>query len=90
MVLRRAVLKHIAEAANCHHSGKPADLIVNCTGLGAAKLGGVIDQDLTPARGQTVLVRNESGVMCATSRTEDGEDEMFYVMQRAAGMYPTV
>ena len=38
-----------------------------------------------PARGQTVLVRNEVDGMYGTSRTEDGAEEMLYVMQRAAG-----
>ena len=45
-----------------------------------------MDEDVIPARGQTVLVRNEVDGMYASSRTEDGEDEMFYVMQRAAGV----
>lgn len=44
-----------------------------------------MDETVIPARGQTVLVRNEVDGMYATSRTEDAEDEMAYVMQRAAG-----
>ena len=40
---------------------------------------------MLPARGQTVLVRNEPEVMCANSGTDDGDDEVCYVMQRAAG-----
>ena len=43
---------------------------------------------MTPARGQTVLVRNEPGVMCANSGTNDGDDEVCYLMQRAAGKKP--
>ncbi|MCJ1249863.1 hypothetical protein MMC30_007089, partial [Trapelia coarctata] len=81
----RAVFTHISEAANAHHSSQPAHIVVNCTGLSARKLGGVMDASLLPARGQTVLVRNEVDGMYASSRTEDGEEEMFYVMQRAAG-----
>ena len=49
-----------------------------------------MDRDMTPVRGQTVLVRNDSGVMSHTSITEDGEDEMCYIMERAAGMVPTL
>jgi len=60
--------------------------VINCTGLSAGKLGGVEDKDMVPARGQTVLVRNEGdGVMYATSGTDDGDDEVCYTMQRPAG-----
>jgi len=44
-----------------------------------------MDATVIPARGQTVLVRNEVDGMYACSRTADGDDEMAYVMQRAAG-----
>lgn len=70
-----------------HHSGEPADLVVNCTGLGALKLGGVEDKHMMPIRGQIVVVRNEANLMCSTSGTDDGEDEVCYIMQRAAGMF---
>jgi D-amino-acid oxidase len=85
VIVKRAVLEHISDAAKLHHSGKEADLIVNCTGLLASKLGGVMDKAVIPVRGQIVLVRNEPGVMCTVSGTDDGEDEMCYIMQRAAG-----
>ncbi|KAI9821759.1 MAG: hypothetical protein M1827_002340 [Pycnora praestabilis] len=85
VVIKRGILKHITDAASLHHSGQPADLIVNCTGLGSAKLGGVEDKNVIPARGQVVVVRNEPGVMISTSGCDDGEDEVVYVMQRAAG-----
>ncbi|KFY49164.1 hypothetical protein V495_00683 [Pseudogymnoascus sp. VKM F-4514 (FW-929)] len=83
--ISRAELSHIADAASLHHSGKPADLVVNCTGLLASKLGGVMDATVVPARGQTVVVRNEANLMIATSGTDDGPDELCYIMQRAAG-----
>lgn len=63
-----------------------ADLIVNCTGLGAGGLGGVADKAVYPARGQIVLVRNDPGIMASTSGSDDGPDEVVYVMHRAAGM----
>ena len=84
--IKRKVLTHISQASSFHHSGKNADLIVNCTGLGAAKLGGVMDGSVIPVRGQIVLVRNEPGVMVTISGTDDGEEDVTYVMQRAAGI----
>lgn len=86
-VFKRANLKHISEAAapGVHHCGKAADLIVNCTGLGSLKLGGVEDKDLRPVRGQVVVVRNDSGKMHTTSRTGENSDEGTYIMTRAVG-----
>lgn len=80
------MLSHINDAARLSHAGEKADVIVNCTGLGSRSLGGVEDQDLIPARGQIVVVRNDPGVMAGTSGTDDKEDELMYIMQRAAGM----
>jgi D-amino-acid oxidase len=85
VVLKREILKHISDAAGMHHSGNKVDIIVNCTGLLASKLGGVMDKDVIPVRGQIVLVRNDPGVMLTISGTDDGEDEVCYIMQRAAG-----
>ncbi|KAL8823667.1 MAG: hypothetical protein Q9191_005652 [Dirinaria sp. TL-2023a] len=85
VIVKRHIFKHVAEAANVHFSGRKAHVVLNCTGLSAAKLGGVQDQGMMPARGQTVLVRNEADVMCSNSGTDDGDDEVCYTMQRAAG-----
>lgn len=85
VIFKRGVFKHILEAADAHHSGQKVDLIVNCTGLAAGKLGGVEDKAMVPARAQIVLVRNDPGIMCSTSGTDEGEDECCYIMQRAAG-----
>jgi D-amino-acid oxidase len=83
---KRAVLKHISEAAGLSHTGQKADIIVNASGLLACKLGGVMDSKVYPARGQIVLVRNEAeGVMPTISGCDDGHDEVVYVMQRALG-----
>ena len=84
-MFQRGIFKHIRDAADVHHSGETADLIVNCTGLAAGKLGGVEDKDMIPARAQIVLVRNDPGMMYSSSGTDDGEDETCYIMQRAAG-----
>lgn len=44
-----------------------------------------MDKNVYPARGQIVLVRNDPGVMLTISGTDDAEDEVCYIMQRAAG-----
>ncbi|RAL07941.1 FAD-dependent oxidoreductase [Aspergillus homomorphus CBS 101889] len=84
-VIRRAVFKHVADAANAHHSGRKADVVVNCTGLSSRTLGGVQDETVYPGRGQIILVRNTPGTMAAMSGTDDGEEELCYMMTRAAG-----
>lgn len=85
MVIKRAILKHISEAKSLHHSGRKADLVVNCTGLLASRLGGVMDKNVIPARGQLVHVRNDPGIMITVSGTDDGDDEATYIIPRAAG-----
>ncbi|ROV99484.1 hypothetical protein VMCG_06302 [Cytospora schulzeri] len=90
VVLKRAVLDHISEAATMSHTSgekekKKADIIVNCTGVMACKLGGVMDTKVVPARGQVVVVRNETPVMHVPSSTDDGPEELTYTMTRAAG-----
>ncbi|PGG97101.1 D-amino-acid oxidase [Blastomyces parvus] len=85
VVFKRAVFKHIADAASVHHSGKKADLVVNCTGISSRKLGGVEDLKLQPSRGQIVVVRNDPGIMTSISGSDDGDDEVCYIMKRAAG-----
>lgn len=82
VVFKRKVFSHISDAVDAHHSGERADLIVNCTGLSAGKLGGVEDKNMIPVRGQTVLVRNDCGFMC---NIDDRHENICYVMQRSAG-----
>jgi D-amino-acid oxidase len=78
VVFKRGVLKHISEVK--------ADLVINCTGLGALKLGGVQDTKMYPGRGQVVVVRNTSNMeMHTASGTDAGADELTYIMQRPAG-----
>ena len=87
VVFRRAALDHISEAAKMAHAadGGKADLVVNAAGLMAINLGGVMDKKMYPIRGQTVVVRNVSKEMFCLSKTEDADDEMAYIMTRAAG-----
>jgi D-amino-acid oxidase len=84
VTIRRGILSHIDEAGSYHSSGR-AIVVVNCTGLLASKLGGVMDSNVYPGRGQTVLVRSEPGVMITVSGTDDASDEATYIMQRAVG-----
>jgi glycine/D-amino acid oxidase-like deaminating enzyme len=86
-VVKRGIAKHINDAANLHHSGKRADVVVNCTGLSSLTLEGVEDKKLYPARGQIVVVRNDPKVMTSVSGTDDGPDEATYIMHRAAGTH---
>ena len=44
-----------------------------------------MDENMIPARGQTILVRNEVDWMGSISGTDDGEGEATYLMTRAAG-----
>lgn len=88
VVLKRAVVSHIADSVALHHSGKRADAVVNCTGLMARRLGGVEDPSVYPGRGQVVVVRNDPGYMIASSGVDGAGDECVYVMTRAAGECP--
>jgi D-amino-acid oxidase len=85
VVFKRGNLKHVSEAAGMSHTGKKADAIVNASGLMALKLGGVMDGNMTPVRGQLVIVRNEAPYMVTKSGTDDADDELFYMMMRANG-----
>ncbi|KAI0010963.1 FAD dependent oxidoreductase [Xylariaceae sp. FL0662B] len=85
VVFRRGQLKHISEASTMSYNGSKVDIIVNATGLMASRLGGVADQNLIPIRGQVIVVRNEAPYMLALSGTDDADDEISYVMTRAAG-----
>lgn len=80
VTFKRSSLAHILDARPLHHSGQPADVIVNCTALGALRLGGVEDQRMVPARGQTVLVCNTAPFQ--GSFTNNVGDERTYLMTR--------
>ncbi|KAL1859236.1 D-amino acid oxidase [Paecilomyces lecythidis] len=86
VTFKRALFEHIVDATyhNFHPYGN-VDIVVNCTGLMASKLGGVQDTTVVPARGQIVIVRNEARKMLSVSGTDNGDNEACYVMTRAAG-----
>ncbi|KIX08910.1 uncharacterized protein Z518_03567 [Rhinocladiella mackenziei CBS 650.93] len=98
VTFKRAVFQHITDAASpSFHQDQKTDLVVNCTGLNASKLGGVQDKSVVPARAQIVIVRNDAGKMIATSGTDDGDDDQSCrrghhpgIMKRAVEMCPSL
>ncbi|ODQ68062.1 D-amino acid oxidase [Nadsonia fulvescens var. elongata DSM 6958] len=82
---KRCTLSHISEANGLHSSGKKPDLIVNCTGLLAYKLGGVEDKNVYPIRGQTLLVRNQASKMMECDQVPGYPNELVYIMPRVEG-----
>lgn len=44
-----------------------------------------MDSSVIPVRGQILLVRNDPGAMFTISGTDHGDDEVCYIMKRAAG-----
>jgi glycine/D-amino acid oxidase-like deaminating enzyme len=85
VVFHRKVLTHVSELRSLGFCGFKPDIIVNATGLSAAKLGGVEDKSCYPIRGQVVVVRNVAPAMVCVSGTDDGDDEACYMMTRAVG-----
>ena len=85
VVFRRGVVGHLAEVEEMGVMGGRVDVVVNCTGLGARKLGGVMDEKVNPVRGQTVIVREENDAMYSVSGTDGPEGDRDYQMMRAAG-----
>ncbi|PTU19547.1 hypothetical protein P175DRAFT_0503074 [Aspergillus ochraceoroseus IBT 24754] len=85
VTFQRARLSNIEQARNMSHTGKPAKIIINASGLGSRSLGGVKDEKMLPARGQTVIVENTIPAMMMFSGTNDGPTEETYMMQRAVG-----
>lgn len=95
VVFRRATLDHIQDAfvidpdtGDAASLTAIADVVVNCAGLLASKLGGVMDATVNPMRGQLVIVENESRGMFSLSG-EPGMDEEIgencYIIDRPAG-----
>ncbi|ODV96698.1 hypothetical protein PACTADRAFT_74321 [Pachysolen tannophilus NRRL Y-2460] len=83
---KRATLEHIRDAEKYHHSGIKPDVIVNCTGLLAAKLGGVEDKEVYPIRGQIIVVENDcKDVMSVKFEDPQNPDDLLYIMPRKEG-----
>lgn len=83
--LKRSTVYHVNDAFKLHSAG-PANCVVNCTGLLAAKLEGVKDKNVYPIRGQTILVENNcKSVMSVMFYDEENANEMTYIMPRKEG-----
>lgn len=87
VTIKRGSLLHIKNALSLIPQSQQSlpTIVLNCTGLGALTLGGVMDTNVYPGRGQIALVRNSPGVMATISGTDDGDDETTYIMERAGG-----
>lgn len=73
------------DAAYWFDPSKAADLVVNCTGMGASQMRGVQDPGMISVRGQTVLVRNDPECMLGVSGSDEGDEELTYIMKRPGG-----
>lgn len=83
-VRRVPAVQHIDQARELHHSGLPAKLVINCTGLTASSIKGVDDPaNNYPVKGQVVVVRNHIDKVVSVSGSE--ENEMLYIFPRKEG-----
>ncbi|RPA79982.1 FAD dependent oxidoreductase, partial [Ascobolus immersus RN42] len=76
----RKTLSHIREAFDV--TGEKVDAVFNCSGLLSAKLGGVMDGNIVPVKGQLVIVQNEPGGMYGISGGDWDENESVYIIAR--------
>ncbi|KAG0046183.1 hypothetical protein BGZ83_008619, partial [Gryganskiella cystojenkinii] len=58
-IIKRGTVSSLKELAQIPHGTSTADVIVNCSGLGSRNLGGVLDHQMYPTRGQIVIVKVE-------------------------------
>lgn len=85
-VLRVPTLQSVDDARKYHHSGQPADLVVNALGLLVSKLAGFDDdKENYPVRGQVLIVRNTSKQKLSVSGFEGYPEDAFYLMPRKEG-----
>lgn len=82
---RISPINNIEEGRNIHHTGKKATLLINCAGLGCARLHGLNDPKRTFAvKGQVVLVSNNiDHVICVEGAKHP--NEMLYAFPRKEG-----
>ncbi|ORX73099.1 FAD dependent oxidoreductase [Linderina pennispora] len=59
--VKKARLDHILDAT---HYADNCKVVVNCTAMGSRTLGGVLDKEMYPTRGQTLLVNAPSQTKC--------------------------
>lgn len=83
---RRVTLDHIIEANKFHSSGLKPDVLVNCTGVLASKLGGVQDSKVHPIKGQLTVVENNIDALYGVDFFKsEYPDDLLYVMPRREG-----
>ncbi|OWB58773.1 hypothetical protein B5S28_g4850 [[Candida] boidinii] len=81
---KRVNLTKLSDAIKYHSTGKPADLIVNCSGLLAKHL--VNDKTVYPVRGQVLLVENSCpNLLTVEYHDPNHPNEMLYIMPRKEG-----
>jgi glycine/D-amino acid oxidase-like deaminating enzyme len=88
VTFRRQTLSHIRDAFYLHSTA--TDVVINCTGLLASRLGGVMDNKVVPVRGQIVVVENEShGIFFESDdgTFDKGIGECCYIIPRPAGSF---
>ena len=78
----RRNLSHISEAFSLATPSPSA--VVNATGISARKLGGVVDKNVYPTRGQTILVANTCSKMYFRSGDRLGREQT-YIIPRGFG-----
>lgn len=79
MTIRQCRLSSLDEAYDLYPH---IDVLVNATGLGSRALLGVEDENLFPAKGQTVLVRAPDVKTCYNHRLGWGTDIRRYIIPR--------
>ncbi|CCH45986.1 D-amino acid dehydrogenase small subunit [Wickerhamomyces ciferrii] len=82
--LQRKHVSHINDSYNLHHTGLPAQLVINCTGLLSRLLPGVEDPQVFPIRGQILWVRNSASKQISVP-IKGFVNESLYIFPRKEG-----
>ena len=61
-IINHGTVPSLKALAQIPHGSSKADVIVNCSGLGSRQLGGVLDHQMFPTRGQIVIVKVEDAL----------------------------
>lgn len=78
----RLSVRTIKDIRELWADAKPADIVVNCSGIGARLLGGVMDTAMYPTRGQTVLVHAPHIKHTIYTKIDD---KLAYIIPRIGG-----
>lgn len=86
--LHRNSIKRLSDAFKLHSSGKPADIVINCTGLLARELEDLEPEEkkkIYPVRGVVFVAKNTTGLKAITIVEIEKDDEALYIMPRREG-----